>query len=83
MRGRGSQPVWRSAEAGTVVRGTVSEIHNFGAFVRLGGNPADLPGIGFIRIPGLTWERFDDPARRGVAGQQIDEPLAPDPLLQS
>lgn len=56
---------------GTVVRGTVSEIRNFGVFVLLEGVPADQPGTGFIRIPELTWEHFDDPAEVVHVGQQI------------
>jgi hypothetical protein len=40
-------------------------------------------GMGFIRVPELTWEHFDDSADVGHVGQQIDEPLALDPLLQS
>lgn len=56
---------------GTVVRGTVSEIHNFGVFVRLREDPADLPCTGFIRIPELAWEHFDDAADVVHVGQQI------------
>lgn len=53
------------------MRGTVSEIRNFGVFVRLEGDPADQPGTGFIRIPELTWEHFDDAADVVHVGQQI------------
>jgi hypothetical protein len=35
----------------------------------------------FIRIPELTWKHFDDSADVVYVGQQIDEPLALDPLL--
>ncbi|PZF97176.1 hypothetical protein C1I93_12630 [Micromonospora endophytica] len=56
---------------GTVVRGTVSEIRNFGVFVRIEGDPADQSGSGFIRIPELTWEYFDDPVDVVHVGQQI------------
>jgi hypothetical protein len=41
------------------------------------------PGAGFNRVPELTWEHFDDLADVVYVGQQIDEPLAPDPLPQS
>lgn len=54
-----------------MVRGIVSEIHNFGVFVRLEGDPAGQPGSGFIRIPELTWEFFDDPADVVHVGQQV------------
>ncbi|MEV4281694.1 S1 RNA-binding domain-containing protein [Actinoplanes xinjiangensis] len=56
---------------GTVVCGIVSEIHDFGVFVRLKGDPADESGTGFIRIPELTWEHFDDAADVVHVGQQI------------
>ncbi|MCW3820168.1 S1 RNA-binding domain-containing protein [Micromonospora sp. DR5-3] len=62
----GGQP-----KRGTVVRGIISEIHNFGVFVRLEGDPAGSPGTGFIRIPELTWEYFCDPADVVHAGQQV------------
>ncbi|WP_370457881.1 S1 RNA-binding domain-containing protein [Actinoplanes sp. OR16] len=66
-----------SPKRGTVVRGTVSEIHNFGVFVRLEGEPADLPGSGFMRIPELSWEYFDDPADvHPWAGAAFTESLA-------
>lgn len=46
-----------------MVRGTISEIRNFGVFVHLEGDPDDDEwGTGFIRIPELAWEHFDDPA---------------------
>jgi small subunit ribosomal protein S1 len=61
---------------GTVVRGTVSEIRNFGVFVRLAGDPADQSGSGFIRIPELTWEldplvRFADRVGEVVSGPVV------------
>lgn len=46
--------------------GTISEIHNFGVFVRLERDPPGSPGTGFIRIPELTWEYFCDPADVGT-----------------
>jgi ribosomal protein S1 len=55
-----------------VVRETRLEIHNFGVLVPLEGKPGDLPGIGFVRIPELTWEHFDDPGDVVYVGQQID-----------
>lgn len=57
-------------ERGAVIRGTVSEIRNFGVSVRLPEDPDPL-GSGFIRIPELTWEHFDDPADVVHVGQQI------------
>ncbi|MGI5521702.1 S1 RNA-binding domain-containing protein [Micromonospora sp. CA-259024] len=58
-------------ERGAVVRGIISEIHNFGVFVRLDGDPASSPGTGFIRIPELTWDYFWDPAEVVHAGEQV------------
>ena len=72
IRGRDSQPVWRSAEARHGGARNRLEIHNFGVLVPLEGKPGDLPGIGFVRIPELTWEHFDDPADVVYVGQQID-----------
>jgi ribosomal protein S1 len=62
---------------GMVVRGTVSDIHNFGVFVRLDGDPDGGSGTGFIRIPELAWEHFDDAADvvrigQGVSAQVLD-----------
>ncbi|WP_223279945.1 S1 RNA-binding domain-containing protein [Streptomyces sp. SDr-06] len=41
-------------ERGQVVTGTVSEVHNFGVFVHVDGEPDGLC-TGFIRVPDLTW----------------------------
>ncbi|MEU4477082.1 S1 RNA-binding domain-containing protein [Micromonospora sp. NPDC023966] len=62
----GGQP-----KRGAVLGGIISEIHNFGVFVRLEGDRAGSPGTGFIRIPELTWEYFCDPADVVQAGQQV------------
>ncbi|MGA4731975.1 S1 RNA-binding domain-containing protein [Micromonospora taraxaci] len=56
---------------GRVVRGVISEIHNFGVFVRLEGESTSSRGTGFIRIPELTWDYFSDPADVVHAGEQI------------
>ncbi|MFI1993226.1 S1 RNA-binding domain-containing protein [Actinoplanes sp. NPDC020271] len=56
---------------GTVVDGIVSEVHNFGVFVRLEGDPVDHSGSGFIRIPELTWEYSADVADVVHVGQRI------------
>ncbi|PYC73009.1 hypothetical protein C7C45_07910 [Micromonospora arborensis] len=61
----------REPKRRTVVRGVISEIHNFGVFVRLEGDPASSPGTGFIRIPELTWDYFSDPAEVVHAGDQV------------
>ena len=56
---------------GIVVRGIVSDVRNFGVFVRLEGDSDDGPGTGFIRIPEPTWEFFDDPAGVVHVGQRV------------
>ncbi|MEU8217195.1 S1 RNA-binding domain-containing protein [Micromonospora taraxaci] len=61
----------REPKRGTVVRGVISEIHNFGVFVRLEGEPTTSRGTGFIRIPELTWDYFSDPEDVVHAGEQI------------
>lgn len=61
----------REPKRGTVVRGVISEIHNFGVFVRLEGEPTSSRGTGFIRIPELTWDYFSDPEDVVHAGEQI------------
>jgi RimJ/RimL family protein N-acetyltransferase/predicted RNA-binding protein with RPS1 domain len=58
-------------ELGTTVHGTVAEVHRFGVFVHLDGESADLPGTGFIRIPELAWEHFEDPTEVVRPGQRI------------
>ncbi|GIE76535.1 hypothetical protein Aph02nite_24850 [Actinoplanes philippinensis] len=68
---------WRVTHAGppprgAVVRGTVSEVHNFGVFVRLDGDlPSDSTGTGFIRVPEVTWDHIDNVADVVHAGQRI------------
>ncbi|MFJ4513367.1 S1 RNA-binding domain-containing protein [Streptomyces sp. NPDC088816] len=57
-------------ERGRVVTGTVSEIHNFGVFVHLDGEPEGLC-TGFIRVPDLTWAWINHPSEAVEAGQRI------------
>lgn len=57
-------------ERGQVVTGTVAEVHNFGVFVHLDGEPDGLC-TGFIRVPDLTWSRIDHPSEAVQAGQRI------------
>lgn len=48
---------------GEVVTGTVTEVHNFGVFVRLDGEPATTrtgyPGTGFVHVPEVSWLHID------------------------
>lgn len=57
-------------ERGQVVTGTVSEVHNFGVFVHVVGEPDGLC-TGFIRVPDLTWGWINHPAEAVEAGQRI------------
>lgn len=57
-------------ERGQVVAGTVSEVHNFGVFVHIDGEPDGLC-TGFIRVPDLTWGWINHPSEVVEAGQRI------------
>ncbi|MFD9444480.1 S1 RNA-binding domain-containing protein [Streptomyces sp. NPDC060006] len=57
-------------ERGQVVTGTVSEVHNFGVFVHVDGEPEGLC-TGFIRVPDLTWGWISHPSEVVEAGQRI------------
>ncbi|WP_405888245.1 S1 RNA-binding domain-containing protein [Streptomyces sp. NBC_01136] len=59
-----------SMERGQVVTGTVSEVHNFGVFVHLDGEPDGLC-TGFIRVPDLTWSWINHASEAVEAGQRI------------
>lgn len=59
-----------SIERGQVVAGTVSEVHNFGVFVHVDGEPDGLC-TGFIRVPDLTWGWINHPSEAVEAGQRI------------
>ncbi|MER5915565.1 S1 RNA-binding domain-containing protein [Streptomyces sp. NPDC001982] len=57
-------------QPGQIVSGTVSEVHNFGVFVHLDGEPDGLC-TGFIRVPELTWSWISHPSEAVEAGQRI------------
>jgi small subunit ribosomal protein S1 len=59
-----------SLERGQVVTGTVAEVHNFGVFVHIDGEPNGLC-TGFIRVPDLTWGWISHPSEAVEAGQRI------------
>ncbi|MFE3582677.1 S1 RNA-binding domain-containing protein [Streptomyces vinaceus] len=59
-----------SLEGGKVIAGTVSEVHNFGVFVHVDGEPDGLC-TGFIRVPDLAWGWIDHPSDVVEAGQRI------------
>lgn len=57
-------------ERGQVVTGTISEVHNFGVFVHVDGEPDGLC-TGFIRVPDLTWSWINHASEAVEAGQRI------------
>ncbi|MEU6669931.1 S1 RNA-binding domain-containing protein [Streptomyces sp. NPDC046727] len=60
-------------ERGSVVTGTVSSVHTFGVFVRIDGEPPHpvYAGTGFLRVPELSWSRFEHPAEVVGPGERI------------
>ncbi|MFE4176794.1 S1 RNA-binding domain-containing protein [Streptomyces sp. NPDC056909] len=59
-----------SLERRQIVTGTVSEVHNFGVFVHLDGEPDGLC-TGFIRVPDLTWTLMNHPSEVVAPGLRI------------
>ncbi len=59
-----------AVERGQVVTGTVAEVHNFGVFVHIDGEPNGFC-TGFIRVPDLTWGWINHPSEVVEAGQRI------------
>ncbi|WP_172386968.1 S1 RNA-binding domain-containing protein [Streptomyces sp. MNP-20] len=59
-----------SLERGQVVTGTVAEVHNFGVFVHVDGEPDGLC-TGFIRMPDLKWGWINHPSEAVEADQRI------------
>jgi len=67
---------WRRLEVGTVVRGTVTSLRDFGAFVDIGGVEA------LIHVSELSYERVGNPADVLEVGQTVEAQvvkLEPDP----
>ncbi|GLY74647.1 S1 RNA-binding domain-containing protein [Actinoallomurus iriomotensis] len=58
---------------GQRLSGTVAAIERFGVFVDLdeGPNHPVFPGVGFITMPELSWQWFEDPAEIVSVGQHI------------
>lgn len=55
---------------GEIVSGTVAEVRNFGVFVALDGEPAGSHA-GFVRVPELSWTRFDKVSDIVEAGRRV------------
>ncbi|MEU7281782.1 S1 RNA-binding domain-containing protein [Streptomyces sp. NPDC045431] len=56
-----------------MLSGTVAAIERFGVFVALDEGPAHpvFPGVGFISVPELSWQRFDAPSDVVRVGQRV------------
>ncbi|WP_232246701.1 S1 RNA-binding domain-containing protein [Kitasatospora mediocidica] len=55
---------------GQILSGTVSEVHNFGVFVHLEGEPDGLC-TGFIRVVDLSWSRINHASEAVEVGQRV------------
>ncbi|MFI6576285.1 S1 RNA-binding domain-containing protein [Nocardiopsis sp. NPDC050513] len=62
-----------SLRPGEVLSGVVAGVQRFGVFVALDDGPPHpvLPGVGFVRIPELSWETFTDPTEIAEVGQPV------------
>jgi ribosomal protein S1 len=58
---------------GETFSGSVAAIERFGVFVALDDGPAHpiFPGVGFITIPELAWQRFDAATDIVEVGQRV------------
>lgn len=63
----------KGLHAGDVLTGTVADIQNFGVFISLDAGPPhpSYPGVGFVTIPELTWEHFDEVTDIVRVGQRV------------
>jgi len=52
----------KGLHAGDILNGTVADVQNFGVFIALDDGPPhpSYPGVGFVTVPELTWEHFDE-----------------------
>ncbi|WP_433469809.1 S1 RNA-binding domain-containing protein [Spirillospora sp. CA-128828] len=68
--------LWRflkGLRTGDVLTGRVADIQNFGVFIALDEGPPHpvYPGVGFVTIPELAWEHFDEAADVVRVGQRV------------
>ncbi|WP_239068047.1 S1 RNA-binding domain-containing protein [Actinomadura bangladeshensis] len=63
----------KALHPGDRLSGTVAAIKHFGVFVDLDDGPDHpvFPGVGFITIPELSWNWFEDPGEVVSVGQRI------------
>ncbi|WP_328622777.1 S1 RNA-binding domain-containing protein [Streptomyces sp. NBC_00354] len=57
-------------QPGRTLTGTVLEVHNFGVFVHLDGEPDGLC-TGYVRVIDLTWSRINHASEAVEVGQRI------------
>lgn len=58
--------IWNSLEVGSIVKGTVRRLTDFGAFVDIGGVD------GLVHVTDLSWGRVHHPSEVVSVGQEID-----------
>lgn len=63
----------KGLRAGDVLTGRVADIQNFGVFIALDEGPPhpSFPGVGFVTIPELAWEYFEEAADVVRIGQRV------------
>ncbi|MEV1173602.1 S1 RNA-binding domain-containing protein [Nonomuraea sp. NPDC049784] len=63
----------KALRPGQRLSGTVAAIESFGIFVDLDDGPGHpvFPGVGFITMPELSWNRFEDPFEVVSLGERI------------
>ncbi|MFB7312584.1 S1 RNA-binding domain-containing protein [Streptomyces sp. NPDC056192] len=71
-----SPELWAFLESlhrGDILSGTVAAIERFGVFVALDDGPGrpTLPGVGFLGLPELSWQRIDAPTDVVQMGQRV------------
>ncbi|GAA2629980.1 hypothetical protein GCM10010411_79650 [Actinomadura fulvescens] len=68
--------VWtflKGLRSGDVLTGTVADIQNFGVFIALDEGPPHpaYAGVGFVTIPELSWQRFEEVTDVIRIGQRV------------
>ncbi len=63
----------KSLHTGDVLDGTVADVQNFGVFISLDEGPAhpSFPGVGFVTVPELAWEYFEEVTDVVHVGQRV------------
>ncbi|MFI5672486.1 S1 RNA-binding domain-containing protein [Streptomyces sp. NPDC051704] len=63
----------KSLRPGEILGGTVAAIERFGVFVALEKGPEHpvFPGVGFISVPELSWQRFESASDLVSVGERV------------